>query len=325
MILDPKARRVARNLSAIAAAISFVGLSAALVGVGEAALAPGAPPSGSVTLNPSTGDSSTAFQLIPPVGADCPGSGADNYRYSTFITPAGTDVTQLAFNTQGSPGPAPTANLRTPAGAPLRALTPAIGNNFLEQVTTSFQSGAFAATFLPPGDYLVGFACTLPPTGAATTLSIEEYWTAAITVTAQTGAGPNQFVYGPSAVVDTTTTVAATTTTTVGATTTTSPSTTTTTVASGTTTTTAPGSSTTTSLVGTATSTTLVGGFPATPINPGTPTGGGSTSGGSASSSASLVATGWSNTSIAIWGVLLLVFGRMAVLLGRTPKVIGES
>ena len=46
---------------------------------------------------------------------------------------------------------------------------------------------------------------------------------------------------------------------------------------------------------------------------------GGSSSGGS---NGLIPATGSSTTSIIVWGILLLVFGRMAILLGRKPKVI---
>jgi hypothetical protein len=55
----------------------------------------------------------------------------------------------------------------------------------------------------------------------------------------------------------------------------------------------------------------------ATSTNPGST--GGSPSG---TSTGTIPATGSSTTSIIVWGVLLLVFGRMAILLGRKPKVI---
>ncbi len=46
---------------------------------------------------------------------------------------------------------------------------------------------------------------------------------------------------------------------------------------------------------------------------------GGSTSG---NTSGTIPSTGSSTTSLIVWGVLLLVFGRMAILLGRKPKVL---
>lgn len=60
---------------------------------------------------------------------------------------------------------------------------------------------------------------------------------------------------------------------------------------------------------------------PATPITGGNPsanTGGSPTS----SSTGTIPSTGSSTTSLVVWGVLLLVFGRMALLLGRKPKVL---
>ena len=56
---------------------------------------------------------------------------------------------------------------------------------------------------------------------------------------------------------------------------------------------------------------------PAVPIVPASQ--GGSTSG---TSSGSIPSTGSSTTSIIVWAILLLGFGRMAILLGRKPKVI---
>jgi hypothetical protein len=50
-------------------------------------------------------------------------------------------------------------------------------------------------------------------------------------------------------------------------------------------------------------------------------------SGGSPSgtSTGTIPATGSSTTSIIVWGILLLVFGRMAILFGRKPKVISAD
>lgn len=103
-------------------------------------------------------------------------------------------------------------------------------------------------------------------------------------------------------------------------TTTTAPtgSTTTTTTAPGasTTTTTAPGAPTTTTTApgGSTTTTTIAGGGGSPP--------GGSRGGGPIS--VSIPVTGGS-LSLATWGGLLIIFGRMAVLLGRTPAVLPIS
>ena len=42
-------------------------------------------------------------------------------------------------------------------------------------------------------------------------------------------------------------------------------------------------------------------------------------------STGSIPATGSSTTSVIVWGILLLVFGRMAILFGRKPKVISAN
>ena len=42
----------------------------------------------------------------------------------------------------------------------------------------------------------------------------------------------------------------------------------------------------------------------------------------SGSSTGTIPSTGSSTTSSIVWGVLLLVFGRIAILLGRKPKVL---
>jgi len=53
-----------------------------------------------------------------------------------------------------------------------------------------------------------------------------------------------------------------------------------------------------------------------------TPVVGGSSTGGSTSGSTGTIpSTGSSTTALIVWGVLLLVFGRMVILLGRKPKV----
>ena len=62
---------------------------------------------------------------------------------------------------------------------------------------------------------------------------------------------------------------------------------------------------------------TIVGATPTTLASTG-----GIPSGGSIGS---IPATGSSTTSIIVWGILLLVFGRMAILFGRKPKVISAN
>jgi hypothetical protein len=55
-------------------------------------------------------------------------------------------------------------------------------------------------------------------------------------------------------------------------------------------------------------------------------TSGGSGSGGSTSGSSGVIpSTGSSPTALIVWGALLVIFGRMAILLGRKPKVISGA
>ena len=62
---------------------------------------------------------------------------------------------------------------------------------------------------------------------------------------------------------------------------------------------------------------TIVGATPTTLASTGGIPSGGSTG--------SIPATGSSTTSVIVWGILLLVFGRMAILFGRKPKVISAN
>ena len=59
----------------------------------------------------------------------------------------------------------------------------------------------------------------------------------------------------------------------------------------------------------------------ASPVAPAAPIGGSP----SGSSSGTIPATGSSTTAVVVWGILLLVFGRMALLLGRKPRVISTG
>ena len=59
----------------------------------------------------------------------------------------------------------------------------------------------------------------------------------------------------------------------------------------------------------------------ASPVAPAAPIGGSP----SGSSSGTIPATGSSTTAVVVWGILLLVFGRMALLLGREPRVISTG
>lgn len=158
--------------------------------------------------------------------------------------------------------------------------------------------------FLPAGAYNIGFACTK---GTASATQMDRYWNTQITIEASAADTPAGLTW--IAVPKSTTTTTTTTTTTAS-------STTTTTIAGATTTSTAASATTTTVRAGAATTTTISG-VTSTPASNSTLFGSGSNTGGR-----TIVATGSSPIPIALWAVLLLVFGRMALLLGRPLRVL---
>lgn len=344
--------RIARDLARVGVAVAAVGLFATVAD----ALPAGTPSAGAISISPVSGNSDTTFSLVfgsPP--QSCPGDAINSYRWGTFITPITNDPAPMTYSASGiALGPTFTGNLRDPIGTQVRAQNPGLGDGLIVAPTgLSFASSAFASL---AGDYWVGIACTLPDNvGVVQTV---KYWSTRITITASAGAGANSFTYGAAtSTTTTTTTVAAgTTTTTVpsatttsttsplgatttstvvpgGSTTTTVPcgsaatatTTTTTTPAGSTTTTTRPPGATTTTTTAPTTTTTV----PCVSTTTTVPSAITSTTvrfspggtGGSPSGSA-LANTGSSTTGIVVWAVLLITFGRMALLLGRKPKVL---
>ncbi|MDP2292129.1 MAG: hypothetical protein Q8M22_13140 [Actinomycetota bacterium] len=262
------------------------------------------PPGTAAAGQPLTGGgSATAFALAPPEGAACSGDSATGgYRVQTYMVPASVDPDTLTF---GLTGPIPSATgvnyrqpLYTSAGSSWVNKTTAVNTGLLIGLPIlSFEwIGTDGTTVLPAGTYNLGYACTK---GAASATQLDKYWNVQFTVAAAAADVPAGLTWSVSAAVPTTTTsttVVATTTTGAGATTTTTGSGTTTTVSGSTTTTTR------------ATTTT---------VRVSSGAGGGSGSGGG-----TIVATGGSPLPTLLWAVLLLVFGRMAILLGRPLRVL---
>ena len=311
-ITHPTRRRVLRDVSralAVACAV-MLGLSAWTV------IAGGSTPSaaataGAATLDPTSGGSTTDFATVLPSGAACTGnSAADNYRVQSYMVPGNVDPGSLTFNSAG-PVPEP-SQFRSPligaSGDPyVDGLTsvPAGGGPGLVSGLPLFNYSLFLPGEIPAGTYNLGIACTK---GVPSPTQLDKYWNARIDVTVVDGAMAWTVAVDPGP--STTTTADPGTTTTTGdpgTTTTTAPGdTTTTTAGDGSTTTTAPGGSTTT-LSGGSGGSSFTGGNPASPSV--------------ASTVGQLPYTGNSPWSLVIWGALLLVFGRMAMLLGRTPRV----
>jgi hypothetical protein len=270
--------------------------------------------------NPITGGGSANFNIVLPGTAACPGSGADGYRWQGFIVAASVDPGALVFGAGPQPvGDSFVSSLVSSTGQFLR-------NQFPAAEPVGLISGIPAVTFssltvpgvLPVGSYKVGIACTR-------TQETLTYWSTTINVTQNNGDSPAKIAWSvqttppsttttvapttvaPTTVAPTTvaptTTIRPTTTTVAGATTTTVAGATTTTVAGATTTTVA--GATTTTVAG-ATTTSVASAGPTTTLG-----GGGS-----------LPATGSSPTPTVVWGILLLVFGRMAMLLAKPVRVL---
>lgn len=249
------------------------------------------------------GGSATEFAMVPPQGAACEGSGAGTpaYRWQTYLVAASVDVGSLTYAT----GPNPvgdafvSAMFDATAGSAISNKGPAATPLGLISGIPTMSFGAFTpAGTLPAGEYKIGFACTK----AGVT---DSWWTAQITVVAAASDSPAGITWTVSSNTNNTTTTTTTTTTTIASTTTTAPRSTTTTVPR--TTTTSVGATTTTS-VG-VTSTTI--GFTVLPASPVV----------GSSGSGSIPVTGSSPIPFVVWALLLLVFGRMAVLLARPPRL----
>ncbi len=264
-------------------------------------------PGGGTTL--TGGGSATPFTLLLGPGTpSCPGDSAnDGYLVMSFMVPAAADVSALQFDLTLGPTP-----LATGAGFRQPLYEVGSGSTYVARQTANadtaggpgtivefpaFDLTGFTATTLPAGQYALGFACTL---GVPSATQMKSYWVGHIEVKADTQ-DPGGFTWK---VVDTPSVV------------------TTTTAASGasTTSTTASGGSTTTAAGGSTTTTTRPTGATSTST---AAAAAGTTSGGPSSSSpgTGLPATGGSPLGLLMWSIVLLVCGRIAVVLGRPPKV----
>ena len=304
-------RRVAHNLSRAGAVVSAVMLVVSL-GTGSHASAAGTnagslllqvpPPDPSAGQALTSGVQTTPFALVPPAGAACSGDSATGgYRVNSYIVPISVDPGTLQWDSNG-PAPQVTGvNLSEPlfssSNTPFVNATTAVSTGQLTGLPP-FSFAAFGASgpaVVPAGTYNVGLACTLGPKSST---QEDKYWNVRLTFGADANGLTWAVVPGttppssssssstsPSSS-STSTTVRATTTT-VHATTTSSSSSTTTTSSSSTTTTAVQ------SLAPTATG-----------------------------SGSNLANTGSSPLPIALWGILLLAFGRIAVLIGRPVRVL---
>ncbi len=99
MKLSHSQRRAAFVASVLALSACGVGLVSTVVD----ALAPGSPPAGEVTLNPTTGDSGVTFAMSFGTVQACPGDANAGYLWGTFLTSAANDPATLTFTASGNP------------------------------------------------------------------------------------------------------------------------------------------------------------------------------------------------------------------------------
>lgn len=252
------------------------------------------------------GGSATEFSILLPTGSACTGDSANGgYRVQGYLVPVTVAPGSLTFDAIGPTPNGLGASFRQP-------LYTALGSGFVDAQTSAatvaggpgpvvnipaMSLGVFSPGNIPAGEYNLGIACTL---GTASATQLDKFWNVTVTIAVAAGDEPAGVTWAIDEGSTTTTTTAG------GTTTTTTGGATTTTTAGGTTTTT--DGSTTTTLDDGSTTTTVFGG--------GSPTG---TS--VAGSIISLPVTGSSTMSLVVWSVLLVIFGRIALLLGRPPRV----
>lgn len=319
---QPRRRRLARDVARAAAALSGVMLVLGLANGANGRVS--AAPAGALTIlkgaNPgaggllTSGGSATVFALQPPTGAACTGDGTKGYRIQTFMVSSSVNLDTMKFDA-GGPSPASTGTtVRIPlfsSGNPVVDVNPALTTGAIPNVGTfSFAINGFTAAAVPNGAYNMGFACT-QDTAAGKVL--DKYWTVGITITASAADTPSGFTWATGGGGSTTTTTAPTTTVAGATTTTIAGATTTTAVTDSTSVDTTDSTDVTDSSVDSTDSTFV--------DSAGIGDDGDFTGGGGGE----LVSTGSSPMPTLVWGMLLLVFGRMAILLARPVKVVDDG
>ena len=312
-------RRIGRDLVRIGAVLSAAMCVVTMgsthdsmaAGVNAGALQVVVPPGTANEGQPLTsGGSATAFALAPPAGASCKGDSATGgYRVQSYIVPASVDPSTLTFDSGGPIPPGTGANLRFPlfssvGGSPFVDQTTAVattpGGGGLLTGLPPFSFAAFGAdgpSFVPAGTYNLGFACTL---GAASATQQDRFWNVRMTFAVDPTDQPSGITWTLAAPApppsSTSSTTAATT----------PPSSTSSTIAA-TPASASSSSSSSTPAAQSASSSSIALQSLAAARAP--------------SGSSGLASTGSSPLPIAAWAILLLVFGRIAILLGRRLRV----
>ena len=327
-------RFTTRRTAQLAARAGVLG-SSVMLAVTAAGLLPSSPIAGAAeaagfatiaTLGTTTplagGGSDTPFTLALPPGAACTGDSANaNYNVTSFMVLGDVDIATVQFDPIVGPTPSAVgASFRQPlyevgsgssfAGQQTQNADPPGGPGVIIQPPAfDLFSAGFTPGQVPAGTYTLGIACIKGPPGPD---QLDRFWTAKMAVQADTAQPGSQVKWTAIEQTGSPTTTAG------------SGGSTTTTGSGGTTTTTRAGASTTTTRPGSTTSTTAAGGSTTTTVGGATSTTRAAATGGGPSGSSgggSLAATGSSPLGLAFWAAVLLICGRLALVLGRPPKV----
>ncbi|MFZ4720812.1 MAG: hypothetical protein ACOYMR_15410 [Ilumatobacteraceae bacterium] len=319
--MSPLIHRRGRNLARAGAVVAGAMLVLSLAAGDPSA---SAAPAGSLTIvkgsNPgagtvlTSGGSATDFTLQTPNGAACSGDGPAGYRLQTFIVSSNVNTDTLAFDANGPSPSSSGATVRLPlfsASQPVIDRNPALTTGAVTGLPAfDFAVSGFSTAVFPAGNYTMGIACTRDqPSGKV----VDKYWSVGITIAAAPSDSPSGFTWSKTGAGPTPTT------TTVGATTTTAA--TTTTVSGGVTTTVVTDTTAVTDTTDVTDSTDVTDTSLATDTTA-VDSGSGFPDNGSGGE---LVTTGSSPMPTLVWGVLLLVFGRIAILLGRRVRVVNHE
>ncbi len=315
MIADPRRWRAVRGRARPAALVSAALRALTLGTVGTAGPSPAGAAAGdgaASIVEPGGGDrplrrggSATPFNLDLGPNPACPGDSASgNLRLQSFMIPASADLGALTFGTNGpvavggqfrqplfDVNSSPYVSKLTDIAVP-PATTGGISG------LPAFDFAVFSPGDIPAGDYPIGIACTLGPAGPS---QLKTFWSVTVTVSAAAADRPAGITWRaanapprpPPANPDGETTR--------------------TTSADGRTTTTAdPGGSTTTT-ADPAGSTSTIAGASFAGSDPSEPS--------VSATVGRLPLTGSSPWYRVVWGLGLLVLGRVVFLLARRPKV----
>ena len=180
-------------------AIAGAALAATTVGLISTEAAHAAAPLGPNTFSPTSGTSSTAFNMVPPSGSACTGSGSGTpaYRWQSYIVSASVDASTLTYTS----GPTPVAGAFVSAlsytdSTQVSNQNPASSPLGLINVAQPFSLASLVgAPGLVAGAYKMGIACT-----QAGNLDAGKYWETPITISNVTATDMNySFGSTPSA------------------------------------------------------------------------------------------------------------------------------